>query len=341
MTDEGTETEIAPEDVAVESPDDVLRGVTATRDEVDGIYREAEEALKTIMSGKEVASKLPELLAAASDSADKTKAMSAAAEKSKLAIEATAADVEDLLTTAKADQAEVKALATEAVALRAQVTEDRTTLDELTTEAAKLKGKIEDLLPGATSAGLASSFMQRKEQFKWPGRGWGLLALASIAGVGALGLFGPGGMLDLSTSEATLSWETVLQAILWRIPVAAPIIWLAIYAGRHHYLTKRLEEEYGDKEVVSRAFEGFKREMRAVGATEDSPLGTLCDNMLASLARSPGRLYDRKHQDFTPANALLDAIDPKTIATLATEAGIAPEKAKEFLVDLLRHMRRG
>jgi hypothetical protein len=85
-----------------------------------------------------------------------------------------------------------------------------------------------------------------------------------------------------------------------RLPIVAPLVWLAIYAGRNYMISLRLEEDYAYKEAISTAFEGYKREMEKIAAGESlnpTPITILCTNVLRAIAERPGRIYEGKHQD--------------------------------------------
>ncbi|MGH9385513.1 MAG: hypothetical protein ACRD2N_14625 [Vicinamibacterales bacterium] len=99
-----------------------------------------------------------------------------------------------------------------------------------------------------------------------------------------------------------LTWDALQLHFVSRLPLALPLVWLAVYAGRNYMLALRLQEEYAFKEALSTSFEGYKREMANIPATSEqlSPLLTLCDNVLRTLAQRPGRLYEGKHEDITP-----------------------------------------
>jgi hypothetical protein len=112
-----------------------------------------------------------------------------------------------------------------------------------------------------------------------------------------------------------------LRHFVSRLPLIAPLVWLAVYAGHHHGLALRLQEEYAYKEAVSTAFEGYKREMAGIGSTGpdgQNPLTTLCENVLRTLGQRPGRIYEGKHQEITPltpvANAVRDGMEAATAA---------------------------
>jgi hypothetical protein len=64
----------------------------------------------------------------------------------------------------------------------------------------------------------------------------------------------------------------------------------------------RLEEDYAYKEAISRAFEGYKREMEKIvvgDVANPTPLMKLCMSVLSAIAERPGRIYDGKPEDIT------------------------------------------
>ena len=169
----------------------------------------------------------------------------------------------------------------------------------------ELRLRIEGLLPGATSAGLAFVVVQlQKARFKEPQRRWLwtfitcislLVILASPSFFAALGY-------HFGLDKPDTSWDGTLRSLALRLPIFFPLIWLAIYAGRNYMLSLRLEEDYAYKEAISTAFEGYKREMEKIATTGDdapSPLVTLCANILTAIAERPGRIYEGKQQDIT------------------------------------------
>lgn len=172
-------------------------------------------------------------------------------------------------------------------------------LEDILIKSNALHSKIESLLPNATSAGLASAFRNQQQRFQDPQRNWlkmfiVTIALLLLAGVVGLPGFWPGGGND--------NWDAILRHLVTRLPLVAPLIWLAVYAGRHYTLALRVEEEYAFKEAVSTAFEGYKREMAGISGDEtvSAPLVTLCENVLRALAQRPGRIYEGRHDDITP-----------------------------------------
>lgn len=86
---------------------------------------------------------------------------------------------------------EIKAFQKEATGILARLkrfderlSNARDDLTEKKFEYEDLHKRVEDLLPGATSAGLASAFKERKESFKAPAKKWEI-----VFGVALIGLF--------------------------------------------------------------------------------------------------------------------------------------------------------
>ncbi len=176
-------------------------------------------------------------------------------------------------------------------------------LGRLKAECDALHKRIESLLPNATSAGLATSFRDQKARFDRPQFMWLgtfvttiiILLISAYVGLPA----------------ATEPWETIGRHLFNRLPLIAPLVWLAIYAGRHYGLALRLQEEYAYKEAVSAAFEGYKREMAGVAAADSTgpnPLVTLCENVLRTVGQRPGRIYEGKHEDITVLTPVASAL---------------------------------
>ena len=182
-----------------------------------------------------------------------------------------------------------------------------------------LTKSIESLLPGATSAGLASSFNAQKARFKDQQNRWlwtfvgcigALVFLAIPSFLAAIGVSVFGHPTDPT-------WNATWRSLTLRLQIVLPLIWLAIYAGRNYMLSLRLEEDYAYKEAISTAFEGYKREMEKFAAGDGgtpSPIAILCTNVLRAIAERPGRMYEGKHQDINLITEATSILSKKVIA---------------------------
>ena len=168
-------------------------------------------------------------------------------------------------------------------------------VEALSAELQGLIGRVEGLLPGATSASLASSFNKQRSRFTGPQKQWLWMFVICI---GLLVI------LALPTFLSAIGWvhptEQSWRSLTFRLPIVLPIIWLAIYAGRNYMMSLRMEEDYAYKEAISTAFEGYKREMEKIGAAEGenpTPITILCTNILRAISERPGRIYEGRQKD--------------------------------------------
>ena len=209
----------------------------------------------------------------------------------------TADDLKDLLARAERAEAKVSAYETDLLSLK--------------TKSEEQLAEIVRLLPGATSAGLASAFDERRKTFIKPGIRWQWLFVGSVAALVALAAWG---LWQVYVAGATASYDSLWRVWLARLPVAGALVWLAVHAGRESALAKRLEEDYGYKAAIAASFQGFHKQMSDldIKAGLDTPLLKLCDDTLATIANPPGRIYDKHRLTSTPAHELKDLV--RTIA---------------------------
>jgi hypothetical protein len=106
---------------------------------------------------------------------------------------------------------------------------------DLADEVEALKNRVEGLLPGATSAGLASSFNKQRSRFMRPQKEWLWTFVTCISLLFLLAL--PSFLAAIGWIHQTdQSWNATWRSLTLRLPIALPIIWLAIYAGRNYML---------------------------------------------------------------------------------------------------------
>jgi len=193
-------------------------------------------------------------------------------------------DAISLLETIKKHEANAELIADIAEEKDEKVKEYEQQLVGLAEEYAQLKKQIEDLLPGATSASLASAFGARKKGFNRPKIFWACMQVFAV-----LLLIGIGVWILRNTQIETFS--DLFFFVLARSPIIASIVLLEEIARRNRNIALRLEEDYGYKEVLSRSFEGYKKQMAEIAKSE-GPVSTLSTNLLDAMAKEPGRLID-------------------------------------------------
>ncbi len=247
---------------------------------------------------------------AARSTAENVTSLHVAAQATKSNIDALGEAVSAIRNQADAHLVATKRLADIAERVDASVTLYENRLAELQQAASDRLKQIEDLLLGATNAGLAHAFDKRSKTFVWPERIWQSLFFASI--IGLLGLAG----LTVHNGDGIPQYSELARMLLQRLPFLVPLVWLAIHAARQASLAKRMEEEYAFKATISTSFEGYRRELAEISKDlpDASPLARLCNETLRTIGAPPGHVYEKHRMDPTPGTAVAELVSPVTTA---------------------------
>ena len=180
-------------------------------------------------------------------------------------------------------------------------------LEDLQKETDGRIATIDGLLPGATSAGLASAFDERRQSFLKPGTQWQWVFVSALA---VLVMIALSGLWSVYRAATPLSYDELLRLWLARLPIAGALVWLALYASRESALAKRLEEDYGYKAAVAASFQGFHKQMSDIvqQAGAETPIAKLCTDTLTTIATPPGRIYDKHNLTVTPTEEVAKMI---------------------------------
>ena len=180
-----------------------------------------------------------------------------------------------------------------------------------------LNNEINSLLPGATSAGLATAYKEMKDSFEKPIRhsskvfycSIGLLVFASIL----LAIDTVGGRDSLITFVKFQDWSTVLQDLAYKIPFYAPVLWLAIYATKRRSEYQRLQQEYAHKEALAKSYNSYKKQIQDLDAEDLEMQKEFIMKTIDAIAYNASSTLDGKHGDKMPAQDLIE----KLVAELA------------------------
>lgn len=174
-----------------------------------------------------------------------------------------------------------------------------------------LNDQIESLLPGATSAGLASAYAEMKRQFAAPIKIYSRLFYAAIVALLAVSAFvaieaiGPGWSIKFIHLE---DWQAVVRAILNKMPFYLPVIWLGFFASRRRSEAQRLEQEYAHKEALAKSYENFKRQLDELDADDLEMRKAFISSVVDAVAFNASTTLDGKHGDKTPAQLLFSRV---------------------------------
>ncbi len=157
-----------------------------------------------------------------------------------------------------------------------------------------LKDKIDGLLPGATSAGLATVFKDLKEKSQRGvliytlGFGFSLSCLFCIAWY----------FLSIGTSETL--WFPWLQGLFAKLLFFAPLLWFVIFFSKRRSEHQRLELEYTHKEAVARSFVGYKEQIEELGLKDEKLLEELLSTTIKAIGYNASVTLGGKHGDDPP-----------------------------------------
>lgn len=313
-------------DAAVADVEAKRSAVTTQAQQIDAAQKRATEVRgeldSVLISSKQSQTEADGFKKSVEDSNASATASAANIVASKATVDANAKVVADALAESKSATASIKELSAKAASVKQRVEEYEAKLDELSAKCDTQLQAITDLLPGATSAGLAAAFNDRRETFLKPRVRWQWLFLGSVVALTVLAFIS---FLEVYHNAATMTYQQLLVLWLSRVPVAAALVWLAMHSSRESALAKRLEEDYGFKVSVARSFQGFQEQMRNVGEASkgNEPLQRLCDATLAQVSNPPGRIYDRHDLIVSPTAEAIKALE---VVAKAVKDGHLPLK---------------
>jgi hypothetical protein len=188
-------------------------------------------------------------------------------------------------------------------------------LEEYETQQAKthqhLKEKIEGLLPGATSAGLASAYGSLASRFKKSVQFYTGLFSACVVLLVACSV-------AIATKSFTLyptfeviwveerEWHFIFKALLLKAPFVAPIVWLALFATKRRSQYERLNQEYAHKEAFATSYASYKLQLQELKIDSDNLQKELISKAIETMAFNASSTLDGKHDEKLPAHQIVE-----------------------------------
>lgn len=170
--------------------------------------------------------------------------------------------------------------------------------------------QVEDLIPGATSAGLASAYGEMRASFDKPIQNASRLFYAAIGSIVVVAfitmthkvwIFG----IEFS-SFGNLS--SVAMAFLHKLPLIGPLVWLGFYASKRRSECQRLQQEYAHKEALAKSYESYKRQIIDLGGERSEMLGALIEKAVDAIVYNASTTLDGRHGDSMPLQAVVDKL---------------------------------
>ncbi len=185
--------------------------------------------------------------------------------------------------------------------------------------------KIEELLPSATSAGLAKAFSDQKKSYKTAilVNSWVFYAAAILILVTAIMLGKPlfmGSPFSLEgISVGTVSTDAMnfsiqnlqlLKNTLIKLPIFIPLFWIAFFASKRRSQAQRLQEEYAHKEAIAMSYSSFKTQIEELEQEEQELLKKLLETAIYTIGYNASSTLDGKHGDESPVMQIMAKMNP-------------------------------
>lgn len=186
-----------------------------------------------------------------------------------------------------------------------QETEFSEALKKSKYEYENLKRNIEKLLPGATSAGLASSFSTAKEAYKDKIKRFTrvfYLSVLILLGFGCLWLWN---IINVKSGQsqsilATATTGQLINSLIVKLPIIISLIWLATFSAKRRNEYTRLQEEYEHKWALTSSYLGFKQQIDEMQTDDDTLTKLLLKTAIETIGFNPSVTLSSKHDEKAP-----------------------------------------
>lgn len=151
-----------------------------------------------------------------------------------------------------------------------------------------LNTQIEELLPGATSAGLGAAYEKLEQSFTPQITTYTNIFFGTVAGIFFSSFILTIDTLKFWPFELTLykfaDLPEMLKYFAFRLPIIFPLVWLAIFASRRRGQYERLQQEYAHKKALAQSYYSYKNQIEDLGEGYSELSGDLIKVMVDAVA---------------------------------------------------------
>lgn len=180
--------------------------------------------------------------------------------------------------------------------------------------------QINTLLPGATSAGLASAYKVMKDKFDKPIKIYTLTFYIALSSLFIFSFFVLLDKFTFSPFEISMvqpkQWDEMLRTLLSRAPIILPIIWLAIFSGTRRSQYERLYQEYAHKEALASSYESYRNQIKQLNTTSEDLQKELLSKAIDAISFNASKTLDGKHSEKPPTSKIFESIDIEKLKQL-------------------------
>lgn len=176
--------------------------------------------------------------------------------------------------------------------------------------------KVESLLPGATSAGLATAYKSLKDSFNKPIKNYTIAFYCALVVLLLSGLFM---IIDFTSDPLKIElvkahdWTEMLKTLLVRAPVVIPVVWFAVFSATRRSQYERLQQEYAHKEALASSYEGYKKQLQDLKGDAEDLQKELIAKSINAIAYNASTTLDGKHTEKPPVFQMLEKLNADDI----------------------------
>lgn len=148
------------------------------------------------------------------------------------------------------------------------------------------------LLEDSNRHGLAGAFKSRGDELKSPAKIWIVCFVTCVA------------ILTWFAHETVAATGADWRSIIFRLPISAPLIWMAWFAVKQYGYTRRIQEDYKFKVASAMSYEGYKREMNS----DIEFIKLLQKSAIENFSMNPLRIYEANSNHGSPINEIFQSI---------------------------------
>ncbi len=184
--------------------------------------------------------------------------------------------------------------------------------------------KIEGLLPGATSAGLALAYQDLRKGFELPIEKATKVFYIAVGAIPAMALIG--------SIESITLWpfsiffvpipdlEGILKGMLYKALFVLPLIWLAFFASARRSQYERLKQEYAHKEAIAKSYESYSKQLKELIKEDSEPLQKeLIQKAIDAIAFNASVTLDGPHREKLPMEQIIEVLASDSSDSLITK----------------------
>lgn len=177
--------------------------------------------------------------------------------------------------------------------------------------------EIQSLLPGATSAGLATAYKDMKDSFTSSIKRFEWIFYSSISLLIILSVLSAMSF-SLSHTEAGfqfaygfIKYSTLDQALrenLFKLPLYGALIWLVFFASKRRSEAQRLQQEYAHKEALAKSYGSYKKQLEDLDVEDKELQKDFIKKTIDAITYNASQTLDGVHGDNHPAKDLMEKV---------------------------------